>query len=1060
MARVHAPLLSFSAGEVSRLALARVDVEKMRLAAETQVNWSPNVLGAMMLRPGTGYLFSTRSNAACNGIPFVFGFGDTALLEFTDSHLRVIVSDALVTRASVSTSVTNGDFASSVGWTLAAADGTADINSTVSGSLYLAAGATGALVSCLRDVTVAGGDQATAHAFRVTVTRGPVVFMIGTTSGGTELLAKTELATGTHSLVVTPGAGTIYLKFESARRHGVVVDSVTVESSGALDLPTPYVAADLSKLRYDQSGDVVFIACDGYQQRRIERRDNGSWSIVTYYADDGPFKALNTEKTRTILPSGENGSVGLIGAETDFSANDVGAIFRIDESDLSLTPEWKESETLSLTTTAGVVSGTKIGDMTNLANAFDGNPATAATKTSASGYIGTSLASAEGVFSATMTMSCPYAHHTTFNSGTFKLYGKTGSAPANGTDGTLIGTLTTSIATSSTSYVILSTDTTSTWDHIWVSYVLNTSGALSVWTQSRLKFDTGGAIVLRRYIGNVYQAIAGTTTGTVPPIHEEGDVLSEPGGTGVIWRYRHGPFGIVRITSVTNATAADADVLKPLPKSAVDSPTYHWARGAWNIADGFPTEVKFHEGRLWWFRGDQYWASVSDDYTSYDSETEGDSGTIDRTFGSGPIAKVNWALSLTRLAIGREMSIDAVRSSSQEEPITPTNNASKTCSTKGAAELPALKIGTRAVYVEKSGRRVYALTYSSEAGDYVTRDLTRLNLDIGIPGFVSLAVQEEPDTSLIFVRDDGEVAILLYEPGEDIACWWRIMTLGIVERVVTLPGALEDSVYFVVQRTINGSTVRYWEKMTLRSQCVGGSLSRNLDCHLAVSQASSTTISGLSHLEGELVYVWANGKDLGSYTVASAAITVSEAVTTAIVGLGGVSFSYDSSTAAASVTCATKYNGYPCEVFADGKYVGAITIASGIATLPKGRTAKKITAYLGFYAPFRSSKLAYGAQMGTALGQNKKIEKVGLIAFDTHYQGVQWGSSIDNLQPLPLSKGGQDIATDTVFEEHDEPMVGLSGSWNADSRLHLLAQAPKPATVSAVMVAVSTNEAR
>jgi hypothetical protein len=53
MGRTNASLLAFNRGEVAKLALARVDLERMRLSAETQVNWMPTVLGPMMLRPGT-----------------------------------------------------------------------------------------------------------------------------------------------------------------------------------------------------------------------------------------------------------------------------------------------------------------------------------------------------------------------------------------------------------------------------------------------------------------------------------------------------------------------------------------------------------------------------------------------------------------------------------------------------------------------------------------------------------------------------------------------------------------------------------------------------------------------------------------------------------------------------------------------------------------------------------------------------------------------------------------------------------------------------------------------
>lgn len=1010
-----------------------------------------------MLRPGLGYLgFSTRNDAAAFGIPFIFGTNDLAILEVTDSHLRVIVDDALVTRGSVSTVIPFGDFTANTGWTLTPGGGLANIDVNAPDSLYLAAGGSGDLASCARQITVDAADQGDEHALRIEVTRGPVTFMVGSTSGGGEYVSKTELGTGIHSIAFTP-TGDFYLRFETATIHGVVVDSVSVESAGTFDLPTPWAAADLSNLRYDQSGDVVFVACDGYQQRRIERRNNNSWSVVKYETDTGPFQTQNLDKSRTIVASETTGDVTLFGTNTEFSDADVDSLIRLDESTMGLIPQWEAEETVSIPTEAMPSSSTYIGDFTNPANAFDGNTASVATVAAASGYVGRTHASDGTVYSMRVrfTISQAVPHQVQVG---LTIYAKQGSAPVANNDGTFLGTVAV-VGSSLTSFdaTAYSSDSTTDWDHVWVRVTAPTT--VTGWSVSEIdakQFTSTGVPVLRRYDGNVYQAVAGTNAGFIPPTHTIGDLLSAP--SGVIWRYRHGPWGAVRITSVANSAQAAGVVTKTLPDSITAEAGWSWAYGDWSHRNGWPTEVKFHEGRLGWFRGDKFWISVSDDYTNYNTDTIGDSGPIIRSFGSGPIAKINFALSLTRLIIGREMSIDPLRSSSQEEPLTPTNHSTKTCSTKGAAEFPALKVGTRGLYVEKSGRRVYGLSYSAEAGDYVSADLTRLNHDIGIPGFVSLAVQEQPETSEIFVKTDGQIAILLDD--SEVNCWWRIQTLGVIERVVVLPGALEDRVYCVVKRTINGGTKRFWEKFALRTQCVGGSLSRLADSYLSISQPSSTTITGLSHLEGESVIVWANGKDLGSYTVSSGSITVSEAVTTAIVGLGGVSFSYNSSTAAASVTAATKYNGYPAEVFADGKYVGCITVSGGLVTLPNGRAARKIAAYLGYYGVFRSAKLAYGAQMGTALTQHKRIEKIGIIAYDTHYQGLQYGSSIDNLQPLPLVEGGQDTAADTVWSEFDQPMIGLSGSWDTDSRLHLLAQAPKPVTLEGVVMAVSTLEAR
>src|SRR5689334_12911244 len=105
MPRTNASLLALNRGEVSRHALARVDLEKMRLAAEEQVNFMPFVLGPMMLRPGLQYIGGVRGNLACRLVPFVFSNSDLALLELTPLTLRVwtVAGDieTLVTRPAV-----------------------------------------------------------------------------------------------------------------------------------------------------------------------------------------------------------------------------------------------------------------------------------------------------------------------------------------------------------------------------------------------------------------------------------------------------------------------------------------------------------------------------------------------------------------------------------------------------------------------------------------------------------------------------------------------------------------------------------------------------------------------------------------------------------------------------------------------------------------------------------------------------------------------------------------------------------------------------------------------
>ena len=113
MAKVNAQLLGFNAGEVSKLALARVDLAKMRLSADSQLNWLPWVMGPMMLRPGLLYVGEVYDDVQGIEVPFVFSKLDTALLELTPNLLRVRVGEALVTRVAVGTVVLDPTFTGS-----------------------------------------------------------------------------------------------------------------------------------------------------------------------------------------------------------------------------------------------------------------------------------------------------------------------------------------------------------------------------------------------------------------------------------------------------------------------------------------------------------------------------------------------------------------------------------------------------------------------------------------------------------------------------------------------------------------------------------------------------------------------------------------------------------------------------------------------------------------------------------------------------------------------------------------------------------------------------------
>ena len=167
MARVVPSIFAFNRGIVSKRALARVDVERVRLSSEIQENWIPKTQGSMIFRPGFEYITSSLNDAFALDIPFIASSDDTAILEMTDAKMRGRLASGWVSREAVSTAVQNGDFSSATGWTDDSTTG-ASTNVT-SDPLTLIAEAKGSQAVRYQEVTVASGDQSVEHALEIDV---------------------------------------------------------------------------------------------------------------------------------------------------------------------------------------------------------------------------------------------------------------------------------------------------------------------------------------------------------------------------------------------------------------------------------------------------------------------------------------------------------------------------------------------------------------------------------------------------------------------------------------------------------------------------------------------------------------------------------------------------------------------------------------------------------------------------------------------------------------------------------------------------------------------------
>lgn len=94
------------------------------------------------------------------------------------------------------------------------------------------------------------------------------------------------------------------------------------------EIALPYSHESLRKLRWVQSGDVLFIVHPDYPPAKISRYGERDWRYAVLPFKSGPFMDENTTDT-TVTPSGVTGSITLTASADIFTADMVGEFFEI-----------------------------------------------------------------------------------------------------------------------------------------------------------------------------------------------------------------------------------------------------------------------------------------------------------------------------------------------------------------------------------------------------------------------------------------------------------------------------------------------------------------------------------------------------------------------------------------------------------------------------------------------------------------------------------------------------------------------------------------------------------
>lgn len=402
-------------------------------------------------------------------------------------------------------------------------------------------------------------------------------------------------------------------------------------------------------------------------------------------------------------------------------------------------------------------------------------------------------------------------------------------------------------------------------------------------------------------------------------------------------------------------------------------------------------------------------------------------------------------------------------------------------STWGIAHLRPLDAGETTIFVEDNRQRVRSFGYSFQLDGYTGTGLSLLaphifqnNLTLDDWTFA-----RSPDPRMYGIRSDGVAVTMTFDKDQDVVAWTRWVTDGFFETVdsvrnpTTMPG-IEDGVYFIVKRKVNGRTVRYIEKLHSRQfskveDCffVDSGLSFNnplfiSDVSLANPGVVTSAAHGLSNgdtvdvrgiqwmpivdnLDNETQPTQLNGF---RYTVANVTTDTLTLVDDDGNGVDTSAFlDYVTGGSLRIPTTAVRgldhIEGKDVSVLADGNVEEGLSVSGGIVHLP--RAASIIHVGLKYTADFETLNIEQA--QGTIQGRPKKISWVVLRLQNS--RGLFVGVRPEKLVEMK-QREFEVMGAPTALLSGDKKIV-LLPEWNSFGRVFIRQRYPLPLTILAII---------
>jgi hypothetical protein len=407
----------------------------------------------------------------------------------------------------------------------------------------------------------------------------------------------------------------------------------------------------------------------------------------------------------------------------------------------------------------------------------------------------------------------------------------------------------------------------------------------STWTISDISFE---------YIPQ-YAFTISTTSGphNITPSEVDGNITITASGTTFIstdvGQYVEANDGIGRARIVTFVSATEVDAIVEIPffnADAIAAGSWFFERGyedTWSASKGYPRTVTFHQGRLYFggskSRPNTIFASRVARFFDFNPGETLDDDAIIATLATDSVNAI------TGLFAGRDLQIftkggEFFISQASLDPITPNNIVVSTATRRGAKEgIKPVGAESGTLFIQRAGKALREFLFSDVELSYISNNISLLSSHL-LKSPSDMALRKSTST------DDGDLLMIVNGEDGSLATYSILRGQNVIApSLSTVDGTFEkvavdvDTIYFVVKRTVNASTVYYIEAFNDDNTTDSNVLL------IGASLPSTTTVTGLNHLEGKTVKVIADDVMQNEKVVASGQIII-DSVPTAYIEIG------------------------------------------------------------------------------------------------------------------------------------------------------------------------------